>query len=145
MVNNFNGGAPSSRDEVPAIIFAVAVSYLVLTLKHVGIEPSSRLQLGLTIPLLLYRIIAKKHRTWILSNAVLFFILRTAALGIRAYRAKHEYSDATLGKLLANDWNDAIHASRNTLGNLLTLLFATPSCRIDPHLNILPVPYQCSY
>jgi len=76
VVNNFNGGRPGRNDEIPAIIFCVA--------------------LGLTVPLLLYRIISKKHRSKILGNAVLFFILRSAAFAIRAYMAKHSYTESTL-------------------------------------------------
>jgi hypothetical protein len=58
------------------------------------------LQLGVTLPILLYRLISKKHRSKILSNGLMFFILRTAALGMRAYMSKHAYGESTLSELV---------------------------------------------
>ncbi|KAG7531310.1 hypothetical protein FFLO_04431 [Filobasidium floriforme] len=76
VIENFNGGLPTSRDLVPSIIFTVA--------------------LGLTLPMLIYRLSSRKHRSRILGNAVMFFILRTAAMIMRAYMSRHEFSESTL-------------------------------------------------
>lgn len=75
-VDNFNGGLPARKDLAPAIVFSVL--------------------LGLSLPLLIWRLVSKKHRSKILINGLLFFILRLASLIMRAYMSRHQYSEGTL-------------------------------------------------
>ncbi|KAI9633900.1 uncharacterized protein MKK02DRAFT_38570 [Dioszegia hungarica] len=76
VVDNFNGGSVGRDDLAPAIVFAVA--------------------LALTVPLMIWRFISKKHSSKILINAVAFFVIRLASLIIRAYMARRAYNTGTL-------------------------------------------------
>ena len=104
VIENFNGGLPTSRDLVPSIIFTVAVSNPFMARGRPSnnvpalTESLLSLQLGLTLPMLIYRLSSRKHRSRILGNAVMFFILRTAAMIMRAYMSRHEFSESTLSK-----------------------------------------------
>ncbi|KAK4684617.1 hypothetical protein P7C73_g5554, partial [Tremellales sp. Uapishka_1] len=74
--SNYDGGSPISKDLIPAIVFAAA--------------------LALTLPLLAWRILSRKHRSKILTNAVLYFLTRMASLILRAYMSRKTYGDGVL-------------------------------------------------
>ncbi|GFZ42693.1 hypothetical protein JCM24511_00410 [Saitozyma sp. JCM 24511] len=76
---NFTGGFPTHRDLAPSIVFIVLYS--------------------LTVPVVLWRIIVPRYRTWLLYRIVLFLGCRLAMLIIRVIMATS--SSWSLGLLIA--------------------------------------------
>jgi hypothetical protein len=105
-IDNFEGGAPSSRDIVPAIIFTVLVSTgFYCNSVIVGARSFLIKQLGLTIPLLAWRMFSGKHKSYILVNSVMFFLTRLVSQILRAYMSRHSY-----GPNIVSEWT--LHLAR---------------------------------
>ncbi|WVQ78763.1 hypothetical protein IAT38_000854 [Cryptococcus sp. DSM 104549] len=73
---NFTGGLPTSVDLAPSIVFLIIYA--------------------LSIPIIVWRLVSKQHRTLVLLRPVLFLLCRLGTLGLRAWMAKNSYGEQEL-------------------------------------------------